>query len=441
MRDIFGDDESEAPATSPFARREEAPRPRDDYFPEFGDTPAPQAAAPRDWDAPALAPQPAPVPPMAADPSLTDRWDETAAQPVDDVRMAAAAATVPARRAAAARNAAAAKRSNRRFGMTTLVAVLGVILIGGAAAYYMRSTESAPSGPPPVIAAPDGPVKVEGDQQAAAQGETVGEAVYNRVAGDATEGNEQIVEGAEEPREIARVVLPQTSDSSADQVVRPVGGDDASAPLADDGAAPDQTASADAAGPRRVQTFVIRSDGSVAPTSESPAPASPPAESQIASVETQAIDPVPVATVAIGEGSPGSDQTAPPVEAPSAPAAADLAPTLSQDDASGALAEAPAQVAATEPAAAAPPAPVAGDGFVVQLSSQRSMEQAQSAYADMQQRYGGVLGSLQPNIQEADLGAKGIYFRVRVGPWASRAEAIEVCEALKGAGGTCFVTQ
>ncbi len=59
----------------------------------------------------------------------------------------------------------------------------------------------------------------------------------------------------------------------------------------------------------------------------------------------------------------------------------------------------------------------------------------------MQQRYASVLGNLDPNIQEADLGTKGIYYRVRVGPWSSRDDAIQVCESLKAAGGTCFVTQ
>ncbi len=69
------------------------------------------------------------------------------------------------------------------------------------------------------------------------------------------------------------------------------------------------------------------------------------------------------------------------------------------------------------------------------------MDQAQSAYADLQKHYPSVLGNLDPVIQEADLGTKGIYYRVRVGPWASRDDAIKVCESLKAAGGNCFVTQ
>ena len=77
----------------------------------------------------------------------------------------------------------------------------------------------------------------------------------------------------------------------------------------------------------------------------------------------------------------------------------------------------------------------------MQISSQRSPEQADAAFADLQSRYASVLGSLDRVVQEADLGEKGIYYRVRVGPWASREEAIEVCEALKAAGGNCFVTR
>jgi cell division protein FtsN len=97
-------------------------------------------------------------------------------------------------------------------------------------------------------------------------------------------------------------------------------------------------------------------------------------------------------------------------------------------------------MAATEPSAAPVPS-VATDGYVVQVSSQRSREQAEAAFADLQQRYASVLGGLSSSVQEAEVEGKGTYYRVRVGPWATRDEAITVCETLKGAGGACFVTQ
>jgi hypothetical protein len=83
----------------------------------------------------------------------------------------------------------------------------------------------------------------------------------------------------------------------------------------------------------------------------------------------------------------------------------------------------------------------AQSGYVVQVSSQRSADQAQSAFATMQRRYKSVLGGFQPNIQRADLGAKGTYYRVRIGPMASRDAALRLCEQLKSAGGSCFVTR
>ncbi|ODN69258.1 Sporulation related domain protein [Methylobrevis pamukkalensis] len=68
-------------------------------------------------------------------------------------------------------------------------------------------------------------------------------------------------------------------------------------------------------------------------------------------------------------------------------------------------------------------------------------EQARSTFARMQSRYGSVLGGLQADIQRADLGAKGVFYRVRVGPMSSREEAARVCSQLKSAGGDCLVTR
>jgi cell division protein FtsN len=77
----------------------------------------------------------------------------------------------------------------------------------------------------------------------------------------------------------------------------------------------------------------------------------------------------------------------------------------------------------------------------VQLSSQREEAQAQASLADMQSRYASVIGGVGTNVQRADLGAKGIYYRARVGPFSTRPEAIDVCEKLKAAGATCIVTR
>jgi cell division protein FtsN len=48
---------------------------------------------------------------------------------------------------------------------------------------------------------------------------------------------------------------------------------------------------------------------------------------------------------------------------------------------------------------------------------------------------------MDPQIQQADLGAKGVFYRVRVGSWSARKDAVDLCEKLKAAGGNCFVTK
>lgn len=75
--------------------------------------------------------------------------------------------------------------------------------------------------------------------------------------------------------------------------------------------------------------------------------------------------------------------------------------------------------------------------YVVQVTSQRSSEAASDAYAGLQRRFPSVLGKLSAVIVPADLGDKGMFYRVRI-PVGNRDDAIELCENLQDAGGDCF---
>lgn len=97
------------------------------------------------------------------------------------------------------------------------------------------------------------------------------------------------------------------------------------------------------------------------------------------------------------------------------------------------LATAPAATAAAEPAASA------GGGYAVQVTSQRSEAEAQSAYRALAVKYPNQLGGHAPIVRRADLGSKGVYYRALVGPFASVEQAAGVCSSLKAAGGTCIV--
>jgi cell division septation protein DedD len=78
-------------------------------------------------------------------------------------------------------------------------------------------------------------------------------------------------------------------------------------------------------------------------------------------------------------------------------------------------------------------------GYAVQVSSHQSEEEAQSSFRDLQTKYSKLLGGYTPIIRRADLGAKGIYYRTMVGPFASADQATELCSNLKAAGVRCLV--
>jgi hypothetical protein len=407
-------------------------------------------------------------------------------EPEDEREFAAAAAVVtpgPGRRPPAQPHAQPPapprRRSGRGFMMAAAVVIVAVI--GGVGALYYRSLEQTSSGPPPVIAAPEGPVKIEPAEQADAGEETVGEAVFDRVAGNAPETEETVVDGAEEPREIARIVAPEQQEPQASgeeaMMEEPAAGETATgdegavAAATQDGApaAAEAQGSAEDFGPRRVPTYVVRPDGTIVTTEEAEGAAGEPAssEQEMAMAQTEAMEPTPVETVAIEEprtaGTPGeptmaagdsaSDAaSAAPAETETAMASAegsstgsvmgaqtDTASIEAAEQSAGAAAESLDQEAEATAAPAQVP-PTVASGFLVQLSAQTSQAGAEATFADLQRRYPSILGDLEANIQRADLD-KGTFYRVRVGPWAERSQAVEVCEALKTAGADCYVAR
>jgi hypothetical protein len=186
--------------------------------------------------------------------------------------------------------------------------------------------------------------------------------------------------------------------------------------------------------------------------------------------DTQTVAPQPEAPIATGQTAPMAPST--PAAAPATPApAADTtaqggsATTEGQSQIDAVLAEmratgtpAPAAGAAspaaevqpaagstqtaaapgTQPAATAA-APAAAAGAVrIQLAAFKSESQAQDASQRLQRSF-QELSSQTFHVERADLGAKGIYYRVQAGPLASRDEATAVCARLKQHGQSCIL--
>jgi cell division septation protein DedD len=77
--------------------------------------------------------------------------------------------------------------------------------------------------------------------------------------------------------------------------------------------------------------------------------------------------------------------------------------------------------------------------YVVQLSSQRSEAAAQITSKLLQTKYPNVFGGREPFIRRSDVGSRGVYYRVLLGPLSTIAEANQLCGSLKKSGGDCVV--
>lgn len=109
----------------------------------------------------------------------------------------------------------------------------------------------------------------------------------------------------------------------------------------------------------------------------------------------------------------------------------------------------PAPVAApandTPLAAPATPAPrfafSASGTYLVQIAALREQAAADRAWSELVSRHPGLMAGADKRVQRADLGARGIFYRLRAGAFDTREAASAFCEALKTAGNDCIVVQ
>ncbi len=78
------------------------------------------------------------------------------------------------------------------------------------------------------------------------------------------------------------------------------------------------------------------------------------------------------------------------------------------------------------------PALAAGNYFV-QLASVKSDASAHQEWARLQKAHPDLFGELALYVQRADMGAGGIFYRVRTGPFPNKATAQDMCWQIKAA--------
>jgi hypothetical protein len=285
-------------------------------------------------------------------------------------------------------------RRGRR-GMMIAAALVGAIGLGGAMAYTYKTLVAPSGGRAPVIKAADfGPNKVKPEVPDGKVVPHTDKKLLNRLGED----------GTAPP---VRVVVPPTS-----------------APAAAD-------ASDDPNGPRKVKLIPIPTPGAPPPLVAVPGvmletgpPQGPPSAARVqlpppAQPPAKAVQQPPVKVASAAKA------PLPQAAEPAAPVTKPLVKT-----------PVPKKTAAVDT-----PASAGASGYVAVLASKTSRMDALKAFADLQQKYGDVLGSKTPDVQEANLGDKGVRYRSVVGPPGSREAAAGVCKQLKIAGyADCWVT-
>lgn len=259
-------------------------------------------------------------------------------------------------------------------------ALLGAVALGGALAFaYKQSGGGMSGGEPPLVQADSRPVKEPPQQPGGKQFPHKNKLIYDRLQNGAQPETERIV-----PRQ-EKLAVPAMPGA-------------APAPMPPPAVAPVDNSDAVDGGPRRVKTLVVRPDGSVMPPAAEPAPAAAPQQ--------------------VADAKP-----APRSQAAAAAPAADPQPVA-------AIPEAPKP----KPAPAPKPEAAAPREYVVQVGSKQDQTDALATFADMQQKYPKLLSSYRPMVQKANLGAKGVWYRLRIGPLADKSAARKLCRDLKSQG-------
>lgn len=98
----------------------------------------------------------------------------------------------------------------------------------------------------------------------------------------------------------------------------------------------------------------------------------------------------------------------------------------------------PAPLAAPENASEVAAAPSAGN-VMIQLGSFPSDALAASSWSKIKSSNQALLSSYSPKIKSAEIPGKGTWYRLRVGGFADKAAAQEVCDQLQAAGQACII--
>ena len=334
----------------------------------------------------------------------------------------------------------------KRFGWLA-GAVAGVVLAGFAVITWYAYTLGMRTGSEsvaPLIRAERTPEKVKPANPGAEephQGTSVYGTIESGAKKEPPKNVEQLLPPPEEP-----VQRPKAKDKPADPPKAEAPPPAPSQPPPSQQAAPPQPAAppaaaqaaaspAAAAKPPEMKPAAPTANQAPASAPAAPATATKPPEAKAAPV-AQAPSPTPTPTPPAAPATPAP----PPAEAkPADPKPG--APTPLVPPTPPAAAAPPAEQAPkSDPAAKAAVKPSAGGTHRIQIVATRSEEEAKAELQRLRGKHADVLGKLNISIVRADLGEKGVFYRVQAGPLDADG-AKTACAQLRQQNAGCLVVR
>ena len=93
------------------------------------------------------------------------------------------------------------------------------------------------------------------------------------------------------------------------------------------------------------------------------------------------------------------------------------------------------------PATTSASKPFTKQSYRIQLAAVRNADAAKREWTRLQKKHNSVLGPLSLSVERADLGKKGIFYRLRAGPVADLAAAKALCQSLANLKVGCLVVR
>jgi cell division protein FtsN len=318
-----------------------------------------------------------------------------------------------------------------------LVVLLGIVVLAAFAGVvwvaYNQGVKHGQGGVP-ILSAEAGPTRVPADGAAAEPKDVAADKSYDRLFGDASEQTENVLPPAEQPRAVATSADPAAPQEITDATA--AGGPQAN--VVTDLQPP-------GADPRMDSNTGVTGIAPSAPQPISSAPPTPlPSGSEDITNTLSPVESVPAPPAKIAAVKPAAPKVVTP--AVSKPSIATPAVTMPiKPPPAAAVIETPAPAPVEAPTALTAPTESvttqasAGGSVMIQLGSFPNDKLAAGAWSKIKSSNQELLGDYKPTIKSAEIEGKGTWYRLRVGGFADKASAANVCEQLKANGQACII--